>query len=83
MLNPAPLSQWKGFSPVTTVLDMSSRLKKMKGRVLCSGEILPGSLKKEIVSGPMYNLLLSIVIGYRHNLGPCMGALVTHAQERA
>ncbi|AQL05834.1 hypothetical protein Zm00014a_030517 [Zea mays] len=49
MLNPAPLSQWKGFSPVTTVLDMSSRLKKMKGRVLCSGEILPGSLKKEIV----------------------------------
>ena len=37
-------------------------LRKMKERVLCSGDILPGSVKKEIVSGPWYNLLLSILV---------------------
>ena len=37
-------------------------LRKMKERVLCSGDILPGSFKKEIVSGPWYNLLLSILV---------------------
>lgn len=42
--------------------ETGKRLRKMKERVLCSGGTLPGSFKKEIVSGPWYNLLLSILI---------------------